>query len=159
MEEPQPPIDSVEEHSANTAEMLRSMREHADKALESHRQKIGDIEAELSRRIHQIAEELAYDSTDDELAARDVTSTPTTTTASTAAAADTSASVSAGGHDELRENNFDVVDDGSDGGGRSSSSSEGLSSSPSSEGQGSLRARSIDSSRPRRSRASGNNRR
>ena len=69
MEEPLPPIDSVEEHSAKTAEMLRTMREQADKTLETHRQKIGEIETELSRRIHQIAEELARDSTDEELAA------------------------------------------------------------------------------------------
>jgi chromosome segregation ATPase len=69
MADPQSPNDSVEEYSAKTAEILRSMREHADKTLESHRQRIGNIETELSRRIHQIAEELARDSTDEELAA------------------------------------------------------------------------------------------
>jgi len=69
MEEAQPPIDSVEEHSEKTAGLLRTMRDQAEQTLESHRLKISEIETELSRRIHQIAEELARDSTDDELAA------------------------------------------------------------------------------------------
>lgn len=67
MEEPQTPIDSVDEHSAKTAEMLRTMREQADEALQSHRQIIESVEAELNRRIQQIAEELAQDRTADEM--------------------------------------------------------------------------------------------
>ena len=67
MEEPHPPIDSVEEHSAKTAEMLRAIGTQTDKALESHRQKIGDIETELNQRIQQISEELARDQIADEM--------------------------------------------------------------------------------------------
>lgn len=54
-------MNSVEERSAKTAEMLRTMREQTDKALDSYRHRIEDLESELSRRIQQIAEELMHD--------------------------------------------------------------------------------------------------
>ena len=60
MEEPQPPMNSVDERSAKTAEMLRAMRDQTDKALDAHRRRIEDLEAELTRRIQQITEELVH---------------------------------------------------------------------------------------------------
>ncbi len=61
MEEPQPLPTSADDLSANTAKMLRTLRDQAEGVLGSHRRRIEDIEADLNRRIEQVSEELARD--------------------------------------------------------------------------------------------------
>ena len=61
MEEAHTPIDTPEDRSAKTAETLRTLREQADQTLQSHLRRIEQTEAELSRRINSLTEELGRD--------------------------------------------------------------------------------------------------
>ncbi len=67
MEEPQSPMNSVDERSARTAEMLRALRDQTDKVLEAHHRRIEDLEEELTRRIQQVAEDLVQDQDADDV--------------------------------------------------------------------------------------------
>ncbi|MCA9229179.1 MAG: hypothetical protein KDA57_00895 [Planctomycetales bacterium] len=67
MEEPLSLPDSGRDRSAQTAELLRILREQADQSLDVHRRRLSNIESDLNLHIQQITEELARDRVTDEL--------------------------------------------------------------------------------------------
>lgn len=61
MDEPNHDAHSAEDRSNKTAEALRALRDGLGSKLENHRRRISDLEADLTARVLQIAEELAQE--------------------------------------------------------------------------------------------------